>query len=375
MDIDQLVREFQFAGLSRRRQLAQAAVRDATEADLIRIIHLLVHPSELVRLGAIEILEVAQFRPALPVLVDVTKKRQNDERIFAARAIAAMASPGDIDTLEAVAQSWLRSDDPYLPLHGQIALQRMGLAAPPIPTRAKPRQSSTAAAIRDLAELLEDIEQMSQEQDNIATGDNNGSPGGKRSSDRSGDDDEYSTLDAIDPDSDDSDEFPFDEKTPLWVEDPTEEKLRAELEKLPLSSDAREVVWPELERMAFLTREHPEYEKNHRFLKLVTKLPWGKRVQPVPLSPAVAAERMDATHTGLAEAKRTILKYLAVETLRETPCPRVLCFVGPPGVGKTSLAKSIADVLQRPFCQLSMGGVDDEVAIRGFERTYLFSSP
>lgn len=335
MNVDQLVMELETADLRRRNALARAAASNATDDELRAVIRLLVNPVKNVRLGAMEVLAYARFRHAMPYLVDVTRKRTGDDRVMAARAIAAMAEPGDLE-LELFAKQWIGSGDPVLELHGTTVLMRLGIPIPD-PKSRDPRWSPKARS-------------ANQE-------------GGAKPPEPRPEPPAPDTSDDVDDD--------FDAP---WTELRSEKELRREFDALPLPPDARAEIARELERMRALPAEHPEYEGIRAFLRYVRDLPWGKRAASTPSLEAVAAA-LDERHWGLAEAKRRVLEYLAVEQLRATPQTRVLCLLGPPGVGKTSFARAVARALNRPFALLSLGGVDDEVQIRGFERTYIRSRP
>jgi len=110
------------------------------------------------------------------------------------------------------------------------------------------------------------------------------------------------------------------------------------------------------------------------YLEWMTELPWAA---PAPTTIDLAAARaiLEADHHGLAEVKRRIVEYLAVLKLNPNGRAPILCFVGPPGVGKTSLGQSIARALGRPFVRISLGGVHDEAEIRGHRRTYIGALP
>jgi ATP-dependent Lon protease len=320
MNVEQLVVELETADPRRRNALARAGAATATEDELLAVIRLLVNPVKSVRLGAMEVLAYARFRPAMPYLVDVTRKRSGDDRVFAARAVAAMIEADDKE-LERFARQWVASNDPVLELHGTTILNKLGLTAQlkqPEPTRTPPPSApSTPPAAEPLDEMRPE-----------------------------------------DP----------------WTELRSEQELRRDFDELPLSDDARAEITRELERMRALPAEHPEYEGIRAFLRYVRDLPWGKRAPTTPPM-AEVARVLDERHWGLREAKRQVLEYIAVEQLRGRPQARVLCLVGPPGVGKTSFARAVARAMQRPFAVLSLGGVDDEVQIRGFERTYIRSRP
>ncbi|HEU0029305.1 MAG TPA: S16 family serine protease [Kofleriaceae bacterium] len=321
MNVEQLALELETADPRRRNALARAAAASATEADLVAVIRLLVNPLKPVRLGAMEVLAYARYRPAMPYLVDVTRKRTGDDRQLAARAVAAMVEPEDSE-LERFARQWVASGDPVLELHGGTVLAKLGL-----PIDIKPLPDPDVATKPEPA--LPRSEPGSRE------------PSG-----------------AEEP----------------WTELRSEQQLRKDFEQLPLTDDAKAEITRELERMRALPAEHPEYEGIRSFLRYVRDLPWGKRTKPAPPI-AEVARALDERHWGLRDAKRRVLEYLAVEQLRGKPQARVLCLVGPPGVGKTSFARAVARALQRPFAVLSLGGVDDEVQIRGFERTYIRSRP
>ncbi|MGN6110687.1 MAG: S16 family serine protease [Kofleriaceae bacterium] len=336
MNVDQLAHELETADLRRRNALARAAATTASDGELREVIRLLVHPIHRVRLGAMEVLAYARFRHAMPFLVDVTRKRTGDDRVMAARAVAAMAEPGDVE-LELFARQWIASGDPLLELHGTTVLVRLGL---PLHRAPGSRAQARSAA--------EDAPRPSVDPPESAP-----------------------TEPSSPPPAGPSIEDDLDEP---WSEIRSEQELRKELDALPLPPDARAEIARELDRMRALPAEHPEYEGIRAFLRFVRDLPWGRRATAAPKLADVAAA-LDERHWGLEEAKRRVLEYLAVEQLRGKPQPRVLCLVGPPGVGKTSFARAVARALERPFAVLSLGGVDDEVQIRGFERTYLRSRP
>ncbi|MCB0517276.1 MAG: AAA family ATPase, partial [Bacteroidetes bacterium] len=126
-----------------------------------------------------------------------------------------------------------------------------------------------------------------------------------------------------------------------------------------------------------LERMHPEtseYALLRTYLEWVADLPWSVTTKD-RLSLKVAQEILDADHFGIKKAKERILEYLSVRKLKKDSKGPILCFVGPPGVGKTSLGRSIAKSLNRKFFRISLGGVRDEAEIRGHRRTYVGALP
>ncbi|KAJ8556506.1 hypothetical protein K7X08_032258 [Anisodus acutangulus] len=131
----------------------------------------------------------------------------------------------------------------------------------------------------------------------------------------------------------------------------------------------------ELRRLKKMQPQQPGYNSSRVYLELLADLPWEKASPELELDLKAAKEHLDVDHYGLAKVKQRIIEYLAVRKLKPDARGPVLCFVGPPGVGKTSLASSIAASLGRKFIRISLGGVKDEADIRGHRRTYIGSMP
>ncbi|KAK9094934.1 hypothetical protein Scep_026403 [Stephania cephalantha] len=131
----------------------------------------------------------------------------------------------------------------------------------------------------------------------------------------------------------------------------------------------------ELRRLKKMQPQQPGYSSSRVYLELLADLPWEKSSEEHELDLKAAKERLDNDHYGLVKVKQRIIEYLAVRKLKPDARGPVLCFVGPPGVGKTSLASSIAAALNRKFVRISLGGVKDEADIRGHRRTYIGSMP
>ncbi len=150
--------------------------------------------------------------------------------------------------------------------------------------------------------------------------------------------------------------------------------LREKLDEAHLPLEARREADRELERLATLPAASPEYQVARTYLEWLGDLPWDKStVDTIDIKRA--EELLNADHYGLEKVKRRILDYLAVRKLRPDAHGPILCFVGPPGVGKTSLGQSIAHALNRHFVRISLGGVRDEAEIRGHRRTYVGALP
>ena len=160
--------------------------------------------------------------------------------------------------------------------------------------------------------------------------------------------------------------------------DPTHKEtqdLQSKIEESGMPKDVQKKAHEELERLALIPSMSPESAVLRNYLDWLVALPWGEGSED-NLDTVHAAEVLNRNHYGLSKVKERILEYMAVRKLSEgklhTP---ILCFVGPPGVGKTSLGRSIAEALGRPFVRMSLGGVRDEAEIRGHRRTYVGSLP
>jgi len=152
------------------------------------------------------------------------------------------------------------------------------------------------------------------------------------------------------------------------------ELLRERLEKADLPEEVRTEAERELRRMERLPAAAPDFHVIRTYLEYVLELPWKKSTED-RLDLKEARRVLDEDHYGLEDIKERILEFLAVIKLRPDAKSPILCFVGPPGVGKTSLGRSIARALGRDFERLSLGGVRDEAELRGHRRTYIGAMP
>jgi len=152
------------------------------------------------------------------------------------------------------------------------------------------------------------------------------------------------------------------------------EEARGRIEVLDLPDDVERAAQRELARLERLPSAAAEYGVIRTYLDWIATLPWGRTTED-KIDLVRARELLDADHHGLEGVKERIVEFLAVSKLRNDPSGQILCFVGPPGVGKTSLGQSIARTLGRTFARLSVGGVRDEAEIRGHRRTYIGAMP
>jgi ATP-dependent Lon protease len=151
-------------------------------------------------------------------------------------------------------------------------------------------------------------------------------------------------------------------------------ELRETIEKAGMPKEAEDQAKKELKRLERMPEAAAEYAMIRTYLDWLIDLPWSK-VSPDTIDIAEARRILDEDHYGLPKIKRRILEYLAVRKLNPEGKSPILCFVGPPGVGKTSLGQSIAKATGRTFARLSLGGVHDEAEIRGHRRTYIGALP
>ena len=152
------------------------------------------------------------------------------------------------------------------------------------------------------------------------------------------------------------------------------DELAQRIEQAQLSPEAAKVAERELKRLRQMSPQSAEYQVARTYLDVFATLPWTK-VSQDRLDLKAAREILDRDHYDLKTVKERILEYLAVRTLNPDAKGSILCFVGPPGVGKTSLGQSIAEALGRKFTRVSLGGVRDEAEVRGHRRTYVGAIP
>ena len=155
------------------------------------------------------------------------------------------------------------------------------------------------------------------------------------------------------------------------------EELRKKVEESGMSPEARKECEREMKRLAKMTPASAEYMVSRTYLEWMTSLPWNKTsgTGEEQINIGKAQEILDEDHYDLEKVKQRILDYFAVKKLQPGMKGPILCFVGPPGVGKTSLGQSIARALGRKFVRISLGGMHDEAEIRGHRRTYIGALP
>src|SRR5213593_3108300 len=152
------------------------------------------------------------------------------------------------------------------------------------------------------------------------------------------------------------------------------EELRQKIEEAGMPKDTKEKAMQELKRLEAMPGVSAEATVSRNYIEWLVSVPWkkaSKEIKDIDLAEKILNEY----HYGLEKIKERILEFLAVRQLVKGPKGTILCFVGPPGVGKTSLAKSIARATGRRFVRLSLGGVRDEAEIRGHRRTYIGAFP
>ncbi len=152
------------------------------------------------------------------------------------------------------------------------------------------------------------------------------------------------------------------------------DRFHKRLETLQLSEEARKRVDEEMEKLGVIEPASPEYAVSRNYLDWITALPWGVESKD-SLDIKKASEALDANHAGLDDVKERILEFLSVGILKGKISGSIICLVGPPGVGKTSIGQAIAQSIGRKFYRFSLGGMRDEAEINGHRRTYIGAMP
>ena len=150
--------------------------------------------------------------------------------------------------------------------------------------------------------------------------------------------------------------------------------LEKEIKKAKMPKEVEKIAMAELKRLKRIYPISPEYNVVHNYIEWLYEMPWSKSSK-TKIDIKKARKILDEDHYGLRQIKERILEYLAICQIQDKPGATIMCFVGPPGVGKSSLGRSIARSLGRKFVQMSLGGMHDESEIRGHRRTYVGAMP
>ncbi|GFY75165.1 lon protease homolog, mitochondrial [Trichonephila inaurata madagascariensis] len=156
--------------------------------------------------------------------------------------------------------------------------------------------------------------------------------------------------------------------------DAIEEKFRERLKDLTVPTVVKEVIDEELNKLSLLDNHSSEFSVTRNYLDWLTNIPWGKTSEE-NMDLERASKVLEEDHYGMEDVKKRILEFIAVSNLRGSTQGKILCFHGPPGVGKTSIAKSIARALNRNYYRFSVGGMTDVAEIKGHRRTYIGAMP
>lgn len=151
-------------------------------------------------------------------------------------------------------------------------------------------------------------------------------------------------------------------------------RFKEQLSKLRIPSKTKEKLEREINKLEFMNESSPEFSVIRNYLDYLLNLPWNKSTKENANFNKVK-ESLDKTHYGLNEIKERITEYVAIKNINKDITPPIICLVGPPGVGKTSIASSIATALNRKFYKISVGGLNDATELIGSRKTYLASSP
>ena len=152
------------------------------------------------------------------------------------------------------------------------------------------------------------------------------------------------------------------------------QRMREKIESLEMPQEALKATMEEMDRLEMIPDSSPEYNVARTYINWMLDIPWGEIVEK-DIEIAKAKRILEKDHYGLEKAKERILEFLAVRKLKPDYDGTILCFSGPPGVGKTSMGKSIAKALGREFYRFSLGGIRDEAEIKGHRRTYVGAMP
>jgi len=152
------------------------------------------------------------------------------------------------------------------------------------------------------------------------------------------------------------------------------QRMREKIESLEMPDEAYKATMEEMDRLEMISDSSPEYNVARTYINWMLDIPWGQSVEK-DIEISKAKKILEKDHYGLEKAKERILEFLAVRKLKPDYDGTILCFSGPPGVGKTSMGKSIAKALGREFYRFSLGGIRDEAEIKGHRRTYVGAMP